>query len=170
MGRCRDKTKRRQLEVLDGWIQREDAAAASSENPIKVTNHHFVTKRVSRGYIAVRSLPKVEDQPQRSDDAMTKWRSSLLRSLGALGIAAAVAVPLCLPSPAHAWWAPGWGWYPGWGWRGGVVVGVAPPPVVVAPPAVVVGPPVYAPAYPPPGRVWVRGHWNGPYWVPGHWA
>lgn len=40
---------------------------------------------------------------------MTKWRSSLLRSLGALGIAAAVAVPLCLPSPAHAWWAPAGG-------------------------------------------------------------
>jgi hypothetical protein len=101
---------------------------------------------------------------------MTRWRSSALRSLGALGIAAAAALPLCLPSPARAWWAPGWGWHPGWRWHGGVVVGVAPSPVVVAPPPVVVGPPVYAPVYPPPGRVWVRGHWNGPYWVSGHWA
>jgi hypothetical protein len=94
-------------------------------------------------------------------------RSSVLRSLTALGLLGAVALPLGVPSTAHAWW-----WRPGWGWRGGVVVGIAPPRVVVGPPAVVVGaPPVYAPAYPPPpGLYWVPGYWNGPYWVPGHWA
>jgi hypothetical protein len=34
--------------------------------------------------------------------------------------------------------------------------------VYYAPPAV-----AYAP---PPRRVWVPGHWNGPYWVPAHWS
>jgi hypothetical protein len=92
----------------------------------------------------------------------TSFGSWLLRSAAAALVVGAVAVPLA-PTPAHAewhhgWgWHGGWGWHHGWGWRGccwggpGVVVGVAPPPVVVGPPAVYAPPPVYAaPAYPPP--------------------
>lgn len=70
---------------------------------------------------------------------------------------------LLVPSPAQAWWGPGWGWHSGWGWhagwawRPGIVIGV--PPVAVA-----------APAYPVPACRWVPAHytWNG-YYIPGHW-
>jgi hypothetical protein len=97
-----------------------------------------------------------------------------LRRLSMVAIVgAAIALPLALPSAAHAWWVRG-----GWGWGPGISIGVTipawRPPVVYAPPApvIVAAPPVaYVP--PPPvvvaPRVWVRGYWNGAYWVPGHW-
>ncbi len=96
----------------------------------------------------------------------TRFGHALLGAAGAL----ALAVPLlAVPKPALARWHGGWGWRGGccWGgWRGGVVVGIAPPPVYYAPPPVYYAPP----AYPAPRRYWVPPHWNGPYWVPGHWA
>lgn len=78
-------------------------------------------------------------------------------------LAAAVAVPLSLPAPAHAYW------------RGGVWFAV--PPVVVAPPAYY--PPAYAYPYTYgygygygyyPRRAWIPGHWRGGFWIPGHWG
>jgi len=79
-----------------------------------------------------------------------------IAGLAALGVAA-------VPHDANAW----------------VRFGVVVPPVVIGPayvpPPVYVAPPVaYAPQpyyyAPPPRRVWVPPHWNGPYWVPGHWS
>ncbi len=87
---------------------------------------------------------------------------------------AAFSVSMMTPTPAEAWWSrPGWGWHAGWhhGWRGccwgpRIAVGIA--PVGIAPVGIAVSPPVvYAP---PPGRVWVPPHWDGPSWVPGHWG
>jgi hypothetical protein len=95
-------------------------------------------------------------------------RAFLRPRVAALGILALGSVALA--SPAHAWW------------RGGVVVGVAPPPfyfgppvyyppppVVYAPPPVVYAPP--GPAYgapgvysPPPG--FAQSCYAGPYMCP----
>lgn len=95
----------------------------------------------------------------------------MVRSIGALlgraavpaALAAAVAVPLSLPAPAHAYW------------RGGVWIAV--PPVVVTPPAYSYYPPAYSYPYAygygygyHPRRFWVPAHWRGGYWVPGHWG
>ena len=89
-------------------------------------------------------------------------RSVLRRAVVAAAIAVSAALPLTLPSQAHAWW------------RGGVWIGL--PPVVVGPPAYYARPPVvYAPparayGYWYPHRAWIPGHWRYGYWVPGHWA
>ena len=88
-----------------------------------------------------------------------------LRRLALYGaVAAAFALPALAPSPAQAWWGPGYGWHhPGWGWRRPVVVVPGP---VYGPRPYVVGTPVYAPGYhwiPPhytPGGYFVRGHWG----------
>jgi len=81
-----------------------------------------------------------------------------------LGIAAAAVLAvvggLTLGSPAaqaywhgrgwHGDWHGGWGWHGGhWGccWRGGVFIGIAPPPVYVPPPVYYAPPPAY---YAPP--------------------
>ncbi len=58
---------------------------------------------------------------------------AVLAALAFTALSAAVA-----PSPAHAWW------------RGGVAIGIAPPPLYFGPP--VYAPPLYAPPvyYPPP--------------------
>jgi len=93
-------------------------------------------------------------------------RSVLCRAVVPAGIALAAALPLTLPSQAHAWW------------RGGVWIGVPPvvvgPPAYYAPPPVVYAPPVYGPRYGygyGPRRAWIPGHWSrAGYWVPGHWA
>lgn len=93
---------------------------------------------------------------------------SLTRRLGAIAAVAGLAAVgvASLPHPAEAWW------------RGGccaVGIGLWVPPVVVAPAPVYAPPPAYYPPppaayYAPPQRVWVPGHWNGPYWVPAHWS
>jgi len=94
-------------------------------------------------------------------------RSVVSRAVVPAAIALAAAVPLTMPSHAHAWW------------RGGVWIGVPPivvgPPAYYAPPPVVYAPPYYGPAYGygygyGPRRVWIPGHWRAGYWVPGHWA
>jgi hypothetical protein len=92
---------------------------------------------------------------------------SLSRRLGAIAAVAGLAAlgVASLPHPAEAWWRGPWC----------CTIGVWVPPVVVAPAPVYAPPPVYyappAVAYaPPPRRVWVPGHWNGPYWVPAHWS
>jgi hypothetical protein len=86
----------------------------------------------------------------------------------AVGMAAGLAVALSFlaPTPASAWWGPGWGWHAGWGWRGGVYVGL--PPVVVGAP---VYPPVpYAYPYAAPYR-WIPAHYTATgAFVPGHWG
>lgn len=93
---------------------------------------------------------------------------SLSRRLGAIAAVAGLAAVgvASLPHPAEAWWRGPW--------CCGIGFGVWLPPIVVAPPPVYVPPPVYyAPpvvAYAPRPRVWVPGHWNGPYWVPAHWG
>lgn len=95
---------------------------------------------------------------------------SVSKRLGAVAAVLGLAAlgTLAAPHPAEAWWRGGW--------CCGIGIGVVLPPVVVAPAPVYAPVPVYAPppapAYyaPPPGRVWVPGHWNGPYWVPAHWA
>jgi hypothetical protein len=97
---------------------------------------------------------------------MNSPRHSLIRRAAAAAtfgtlLAAFAALPV---TQARAWWV------------GAPAVVVAPPAVVVAPPAYYSAPPavVYAPPppyyYGRPHRVWVPGHWNGPYWVPPHWA
>jgi hypothetical protein len=82
--------------------------------------------------------------------------------VGAIAALAAIGV-MAAPGSAHAWWR-----------GGGVRVGVFLPPVfappVYAPPPVYYAPPAYYPPPYVPGRVWIRGHWNGPYWIPGHWS
>jgi hypothetical protein len=86
-----------------------------------------------------------------------------LASIAAVAGLAAIGVA-AVPHDAKAWW------------RGGYGVGIVLPPVVVAPPVYVAPPVVYAappPAvayYPPPRRVWIPAHWEGPYWVQGHWS
>jgi hypothetical protein len=72
-------------------------------------------------------------------------RSTLWRAAGAAVLAAAVVLPLTLPSTAHAWY-----WRGGWGVRYYVAPVVVAPPVYVAPPVVVV-----RPAYVPPPVVYV---------------
>jgi hypothetical protein len=75
--------------------------------------------------------------------------SSQLRRLAVAAAFSAAALPLAVPSTAHAWW------------RGGFFIGVPPvvigppvvyPPPVYAAPPVYASPPVYAapPAYAPP--------------------
>jgi hypothetical protein len=94
----------------------------------------------------------------------TQSRSTLLRGAGAFALAAAVVLPLTVPSTAHAWWRGGWGW------GGGIYIA---PPVVVAPAPVYAPPPAYyAPpaAYYAPGMVWFGPGWVGGAWVPGHWG
>src|SRR5437588_7429436 len=101
----------------------------------------------------------------------SSMRSVLGRAVAPTALAAAAALPLVLPSQAHAWW------------RGGVWIGI--PPVVVGPPAYYAPPAVYTPpaysygygygndygyGYGYPHRVWVPGHWRYGYWVPGHWG
>ena len=93
------------------------------------------------------------------------------RRLGVIAAVAGMAMVgvASLPHRAEAWWRGPW--------CCAVGIGVFVPPVVVAPapvyayapPPVYYGPPsvAYAPA---PRRVWVPGHWNGPYWVPAHWS
>ena len=93
---------------------------------------------------------------------LRKSLSSAARTVSVAAGLAVAAATLLAPSPAKAWWH---------GWRGGVVIV---PPIVVGPPVVYAPPPVaYVPPpyyYGPPLRVWVPGHWSGPYWVPGPWA
>jgi len=96
---------------------------------------------------------------------------ALSRRLGVIAAVAGMAMVgvASLPRPAEAWWRGPW--------CCGIGIGVFVPPVVVAPapvyayapPPVYYGPPSVAYA-PPPRRVWVPGHWNGPYWVPAHWS
>jgi len=91
------------------------------------------------------------------------------KRIGAIAAVAGLATMgvAALPHPAEAWWRGG---------CCGVGIDLVVPPVVVAPaPAYVAPPAYYAPppvAYyaPPPRRVWVPGHWNGPYWVAPHWS
>jgi len=95
--------------------------------------------------------------------------SALLRSCAAAALLGAAALPLTMPSTAHAGWRGGWGggwhggwgagwhggwrggWRGGWGWRGpgccwgGWGYGVVAPPVIYAPPPVVYAPPFYRP-------------------------
>ena len=92
------------------------------------------------------------------------------RVLAGAALCAAVALPVLTPSPAEAWWGPGW--HAGWGWRGGVAIGL--PPVVVGAP-VYAPPPAYYPyapayAYAPPYWRWVPAYRaaNGVF-VGGHW-
>lgn len=78
-------------------------------------------------------------------------------------VAAALIALSSVPVPARAWWV---------GTTPGIIV--AGPPIVVRPPPVYVGPPVIYPVPPPvyvspTRRIWIPGHWNGPYWVPPHW-
>ena len=77
--------------------------------------------------------------------------------LALAALAAAAAIPLLAPSPAHAYWTR-------WGWTPPVVV--APPPAYYAPP-----PAYYAPPPPRPYVRWIPPHrdWRG-YFIPGHWA
>jgi hypothetical protein len=88
-----------------------------------------------------------------------KYRSAALRGAGVLALTAAVLAPLAIPTPAHAWWRPGFGVY------------IA-PPVVVAPypPAVVYAPPpAYypAPVYVAPGYY---GAYYGGYYARGYYG
>jgi hypothetical protein len=95
---------------------------------------------------------------------------SIKRAALGLAIATVAALPLLTPGAARAWWSGGWGWHPGCCWRGGVFVGIAPPPVVIGPP-VYAPPPVYYAPPPVYGPRWVPGHYNRwGYWVPGHWV
>jgi len=90
-------------------------------------------------------------------------RSSLIRLTAGAALAAAIVLPLTLPTTANAWWRPGFG----------VVVGL-PAPVYVAPP-VYAPPPVayYAPPaygyYTAAVPFWVAPRWFGGRWWPGHW-
>ncbi len=94
-----------------------------------------------------------------------RTRASLFRAVGAAAVIAAVAVPLAMPTPAHAWVRFGFG-------LPGIYVGppayYAPPPVYYAPPP----PPAYY-APPPvayvPGAVWVAPFFSGGYWHHGYW-
>jgi hypothetical protein len=86
------------------------------------------------------------------------FRSALPRVLGAAALTAAVALPLTVPTQAHAWWRPGFGVY-----LPPIVVAPAPayyppPPVVYAPPVVVAG-----------GPIWIGPHWYHGYWMHGYW-
>jgi hypothetical protein len=75
-----------------------------------------------------------------------RTRASLL---GTAALIAAVAVPLALPTPAHAW----------------VRFGFGVPGIYVGPPAYYAPPPVaYA-----PGAVWIAPFWHGGYWHHGYW-
>ncbi len=86
-----------------------------------------------------------------------KYRPWLMRAAGGVAVAAAVALPLTVSTPAHAWWGPRFGVY------------VA-PPVVVAPAPYYAPPPVvYAPPVVYPGAVWVAPYWYGGRWVGGYW-
>ena len=114
---------------------------------------------------APQSGASLDRQSMRNLVMFTISRSSLLRGVGALAFAAAVALPLTIPSTAHAWWRGGWGW------GGGVYIAppayYAPPPAYYAPPPAYYAPPPVAYA---PGMIWFGPHWDGGYWVRGHWG
>lgn len=86
-------------------------------------------------------------------------RSALVRAATGAALAAAVILPLTLPTQAKAWWVAPYGVY------------VA-PPVVVAPPVYAPPPVAYAaPAYPYAyaSPVWIAPRWYGGRWWPGYW-
>lgn len=76
-------------------------------------------------------------------------------------LAAGLAGPTLVSSPAQAYWRGGI-------WFAAPVAPYYPPPIYAPPPVVYPPPRAYYP-YVPSVRVWVAGHWGPWGWVPGHW-